>query len=438
MPTAGLTAASLQAALNTMLANVNSPGGGAGTAIVTASTTNVYTVTFGGSLAGVDTPQMILQSRRTGFAGATISLALLGGESSTVVANGASLQLQSLGTPINEDSLKPLFVSGNGAQGSAALQNVSGTNTWGDTPLTLAGTATIGGNVGSELAINQPVTDGFQTQAITFTGVNPGDTYQLTFNGFTTGTLVYSATAATNAAAIQAALAALPSIGSHAAGTVAVVANLAGNVYTVTFGGTLAGTNWPTITATVVTGLGSIGAVGTMNTNGFGVNKTGGGDVVYGKRDGQLLYGAHQRLRRDSRTRHRSTRHPRQSHDRRQPVRQCGLLTRFDQCGGRWPIHAVGRREHHQPADLPGRRRRRSQFPGRPQRDPRLGECYCPADRRRHIHCQLWRGHQPGLHCLLACRRDNTGHVLGHARPELRDRPARSEQSDRDQLEHQN
>jgi hypothetical protein len=78
------------------------------------------------------------------------------------------------------------------------------------------------------------------TQTLDSSGVG---SFTLSFNGQTTATLATTATAT----AVQAALNALPSIGG-VGGNVAV--NKTGTVFTITFGGTLAGQSLPLITAT--------------------------------------------------------------------------------------------------------------------------------------------------------------------------------------------
>jgi hypothetical protein len=80
-----------------------------------------------------------------------------------------------------------------------------------------------------------------EVQTATITGVPTGGTFTLTFGGETTAGIAFNATAA----AIQAALEALPSL---SAGDVTVTGS-AGGPYTVTFGGRLAGQNVAAMTA---------------------------------------------------------------------------------------------------------------------------------------------------------------------------------------------
>jgi hypothetical protein len=81
-----------------------------------------------------------------------------------------------------------------------------------------------------------------EVQSVTITGVPTGGTFVLTFGDVATTDLPYNATAA----AVQAALQALPGIG---AGNVTVTGS-AGGPYTVTFAGALAGQNVAQLSAT--------------------------------------------------------------------------------------------------------------------------------------------------------------------------------------------
>lgn len=80
-----------------------------------------------------------------------------------------------------------------------------------------------------------------EVQTATITGAPGGGTFTLTLNGETTGNIAFDATADT----VRAALEALPSV---SAGDVTVT-GAAGGPYTITFGGTLAGTNVAAMTA---------------------------------------------------------------------------------------------------------------------------------------------------------------------------------------------
>jgi autotransporter-associated beta strand protein len=101
-----------------------------------------------------------------------------------------------------------------------------------------------------------------ETQAVYFNNTPTGGSWNLAFNGFTTGPIPWSATAAE----VQAALETLSTIG---AGNVAVVGD-AGNGYQLTFQGRLHGTDLPQITAA---------SAGLTPSTGFTINtwRAGGG-----------------------------------------------------------------------------------------------------------------------------------------------------------------
>ncbi len=114
-----------------------------------------------------------------------------------------------------------------------------------------------------------------EVQTATVTGGPTGGTFTLTLNGETTGNIAYNATAA----AVQAALEALPSV---SAGDVTVTGS-AGGPYTITFGGTYAGENVAAITASGagLTG-GSTPGVTMATTTAGGGTATDGLDVPRG------------------------------------------------------------------------------------------------------------------------------------------------------------
>ena len=139
----------------------------------------------------------------------------------------------------------------------------------------------------SILGLDEAVTDGTQTQTIALNGFVAGQTYNLTFNNSTISSttitpLTFSATQAVNAANIQAALLTLPSIVLDG-GTVTVVPTASPTRYNVTFGGTMVGTAWPSITGAIVgAGNGTITTVAQqMSTGAFGVAKVGAGTLDY-------------------------------------------------------------------------------------------------------------------------------------------------------------
>jgi autotransporter-associated beta strand protein len=116
--------ASMQNALNALSTIANLGG-----SVTVSQAGNVYTVTFGGGLAGV--PVLTLGS--TGSGGASAAVA--------VVSNGVSGTLQVMGgiTYSNET----VELSGPGYLGSGALDGASGLNTW-DSSVALVGNASIG------------------------------------------------------------------------------------------------------------------------------------------------------------------------------------------------------------------------------------------------------------------------------------------------------
>ena len=204
-----------------------------------------------------------------------VPLLLAGAVSGTDVASGATLQLQS-GT---ETSGKVLTLNGAGFNNAGALENVSGINTWGTTPIVLASPAAIGVEAGT-LHISMPITDSYQVQTVQFTGFVAGNAYTLSFNGVTTAALSFNATSAANAAIMQAALLSLPTI-SLLGGSVTVTP-LAGNTYQIAFGAAMAGLGWEAITATRLTGPGILTAgVPTNASYGYGATKVGPGTLVF-------------------------------------------------------------------------------------------------------------------------------------------------------------
>ena len=80
-----------------------------------------------------------------------------------------------------------------------------------------------------------------EVQTVTVTGAPTGGTFTLTFEGSTTAAIAYNATAA----AVKAALVALPGITENQV----TVSGAAGGPYTVTFTGGLGGTDVPALTA---------------------------------------------------------------------------------------------------------------------------------------------------------------------------------------------
>ncbi len=207
-PASALSLATLNTQLAEMMALPGAPGGGTGTAIAAATSLgNVWTITFGGSLANQPVPMLNVQF--VFGETATIDLALAGGSSGTYVAAGASLQMQT-----SDSSGKALTIVGNGVNNAGALDNVSATiNNWDAAPLTapitLGGPAYVGALAGGTLNIDQPITDSYQAPTLQFTNFTGGDSYRLSYGGDITSSLTYTGA---DAGTIQAALAALPSV----------------------------------------------------------------------------------------------------------------------------------------------------------------------------------------------------------------------------------
>lgn len=103
-----------------------------------------------------------------------------------------------------------------------------------------------------------------EVQSVTITGGPTGGTFTLTFSGQTTAAIAYNA----SAAAVQAALVALSTIG---AGNVTVTGS-AGGPYTVTFVGALANTNTAQMTATPSLTGGSSPTVNVATVTGGGTD----------------------------------------------------------------------------------------------------------------------------------------------------------------------
>lgn len=118
-----------------------------------------------------------------------------------------------------------------------------------------------------------------EAQSVTISGAPTGGTFTLSFGGNTTSAIAYNA----SAAAVQAALEALASIG---AGNVSV-SGAAGGPYTVTFVGALANTNVAQLTATgsLTGGSSPAVAVATTTAGGSAIDSPAG----LGKSTGHLL-----------------------------------------------------------------------------------------------------------------------------------------------------
>lgn len=114
-----------------------------------------------------------------------------------------------------------------------------------------------------------------EVQSVTITGTPTGGTFTLTWDSQTTAAIAYNATAAT----VQTALAALSNIG---AGNIAVTGS-AGGPYSVTFQGTLFGTNVDQMTATAsLTGGTSPGVTIATTTAGGAAGASNGQQTLVG------------------------------------------------------------------------------------------------------------------------------------------------------------
>ena len=132
-------------------------------------TGSIYTVTFGGTLANTNLPQM------TGAAPSTTSLIITtvrDGSKPTTVASGATLQLQG-GITVSTEGLT---LNGAGFNNAGALENVSGNNTWSNT-ITLGSNASIGvDSAANTLTTTQPIGDNGSGFALTKVGPGPSTT----------------------------------------------------------------------------------------------------------------------------------------------------------------------------------------------------------------------------------------------------------------------
>ena len=135
-----------------------------------------------------------------------------------------------------------------GNSNSAEIQAVAVSGSSGSFTLTFNGSTT------SSLSFTTPSTVVLpEVQTVSLGGSTAG-TFTLTFNGQTTSALAFNATAA----AVQSALNNLTTIGGVGG---SVIVGLASGLYTVTFGGSLAGTNEPQLV-----GAGTGGATPTVST----------------------------------------------------------------------------------------------------------------------------------------------------------------------------
>jgi autotransporter-associated beta strand protein len=163
------TAAQVQAAL----AGLSTVG--AGNVNVTR-TGNLLTVTFQGSLAGVDEPQ--LTATPSSGTSAVVTTVTQGGLGGTVVSGGGTLQLQNNITV----STEALQLSGPGYNGIGALDSASGSNTW-DAAITLTGDASVGAETDPRLGISTLTVDQAIGEATAGTNLTKVGTGVVVFSG---------------------------------------------------------------------------------------------------------------------------------------------------------------------------------------------------------------------------------------------------------------
>jgi autotransporter-associated beta strand protein len=165
---------------------------------------------------------------------------------------------------------KRLNLQGDGAYSGAVNVNEGVLRAQNDTALGLASSGTNPGvPVGNQTYTTTTTTVGTgiqEVQTLTVTG-GPG-TFQLAFKTDTTGPLTIQANGTLpTAAAVQAALNALPSIQNTAnGGGGSVLVSLAQNIYAVTFQGTLSGLNQPALTVSVNPAPPAVGPIVAVDT----------------------------------------------------------------------------------------------------------------------------------------------------------------------------
>ncbi len=328
----GASAQQVQNALNTVLA-----ANGGGTVSVTKASVpvigsnlseSVFTIIFQGALAGVNVAQLVAIA--SGSATVNTSVVATGG-AGTIVSNGAALDIDPVGNPVNSQTSitingESLHLNGTGVGNTGALNNISGNNTWTGAPVTLDTSSYVGavgntsltvsggvnGAASSELdkvgtgTLFFPTANNYQGTTVIQAGIlniaagttaGPNgpisalgagisnDVQTITLSGATTGsfqvTFKSGTTPArqvqfTTPATLQADLQALGSIGPNNV-TVTGPASGAGT-YTVTFTGALAGQDEPQMTGTATNGTQI--AIATTQHGGLGDTKVLSGGTL--------------------------------------------------------------------------------------------------------------------------------------------------------------
>jgi autotransporter-associated beta strand protein len=149
--------ASLQNALNALA----SIGGVSGSVTVTKSG-STFTITFGGTLAGTNVSQLT----GVGSNGTILTIKTVkDGSEGTVVASGATLQLQG-GITMSSEALT---LNGNGFNGLGALDSAADSNTWA-TPITLGSNTSVGADAGATLTLGGVISESSAGTALTKVG----------------------------------------------------------------------------------------------------------------------------------------------------------------------------------------------------------------------------------------------------------------------------
>jgi hypothetical protein len=309
------TNAATQAA--NILAALNLPailGAGNTASVAPTATPDVYVITFGGSLTAATTSLLTGApvSPATGtVAGNVVSIDLqdsfsqlvLDTTSLTAVSDAATGSAQIIGAgTVTLAAADPIFTVNDGPRASdlivlapisgstdlfkagAGRLELGGVNTYGDTTIYSGDVQIDAGAFIGDVAL-----DGTSLQTLTLAGFSGADKFKLTFGVNTTAAITFSTNAATMAAAIEAELNQASIIG--AGNTATVTPTGTANVYVITFGGGLAGTNVApitgapvapatgTATAAVVSaslsGNGNVGVISMADSNSTGIVNPG-------------------------------------------------------------------------------------------------------------------------------------------------------------------